>query len=146
MGARRKAMIAVLMALYARELSGETDLDLLAERILEMHNVPESSRLFFRALIEETISNMPEIDRHIVECAQNWAIDRIAVVDKNILRIGVAELLYFDDIPPKTTINECIELAKEFGTSESSRFVNGLLDGILRHANIEKAEQLNRQS
>ena len=142
MGARREARIAALMALYARDVGGEKNLDFLAENTLEMYDVPKSSILFFHAIVEEVINHLPEIDTKIQERAENWAMDRIAIVDRNILRIGVAELLYFQDIPPKTTINECIELAKMFGTSESARFVNGLLDGILRRLDIEKTKEL----
>ena len=143
MGARREARIAVLMALYAYEVGGERDINLLADRVLTLCEVPENALLFYRSLLEETIAHRNEIDVSIEERAENWALDRTAIVDRNILRLGVAEMLYFPDIPPKTTINECIELAKEFGTSESARFVNGLLDGILRHANTEKAKQLS---
>ncbi|MGC9315137.1 MAG: transcription antitermination factor NusB [bacterium] len=143
MGARREARIAVLKALYAREMGGARDIDELVSQIEEIHEIPEKSALFFRALLENTIENLDTIDKEIEERAQNWAFDRIAVIDRNILRLGLAELLYFEDIPPRTTINECIELAKSFGTQESARFVNGLLDGILRHLDIKKAKELD---
>jgi len=142
MGARREARIAVLMALYAREANNNKDIKQLADQIIEIHEVPEKTELFFRALLEATIEHIDEIDKPIEERAQNWALDRLALVDRNIIRLGVAELLYFPDIPPKTTINECIELAKQFGTSESARFVNGLLDGILRYLDIDKTREL----
>lgn len=145
MGARREARIAVLKALYAREMGSVQDPEELISQIEEVHDVPDSSRMFFQALFETTIENMDVIDKAIEERAQNWALDRIAVVDRNILRLGLAELLYFEDIPPRTTINECIELAKNFGTQESARFVNGLLDGILRHMDIKKAEELDER-
>ncbi len=142
MGARREARIAVLMALYSVEVTGPKEISALEEEILELYEVPKSAKLFFSAILEAIIKNIDEINNIINERAENWALDRIAIVDKNILRIGVAELLYFPDIPPKTTINECIELAKHFGTSESARFVNGLLDGILRHLDIEKRDEI----
>jgi len=143
MGARREARVAVLKALYAREMGGVRDIDQLASQIEEINEIPEKSALFFRALLENTIENLDSIDKEIEERAQNWAFDRISVIDRNILRLGVAELIYFEDIPPRTTINECIELAKSFGTQESARFVNGLLDGILRHLDIHKAKELD---
>lgn len=142
MGARREARIAVLMGLYAHEITGEKDLKKIEYNILEFQKVQDTALLFFSALFEETICHLKEIDKAIEERAQNWALERISLIDRNIIRLGVAELLYFPDIPAKTTINECIELAKIFGTSESARFVNGLLDGILRHAEINKSEQL----
>jgi len=141
-GARREARIAALKGLYARELGGEKDIQKIERQVLEFHLVPETAKIFFNALFEETLSHIGEIDKAIEERAQNWALDRISVIDRNIIRLGVAELLFFPDIPAKTTINECIELAKIFGTSESARFVNGLLDGILRHTDNEKAGQL----
>jgi N utilization substance protein B len=71
-----------------------------------------------------------KIDQLIVRRSEKWDFARIAIVDKLILRIAIAELLFFDDIPPKVTINEAIEIAKRYSTDNSSRFVNGVLDGI----------------
>ena len=142
MGARRDARVAVLMALYSHEIARGEDIPLIEEQTLGFHEVPASSKLFFTALLEAVLNNLDEVNTIINEKAENWDIDRIAIIDKNILRLGVTELLYFDDIPPKTTINECIELAKQFGSSESARFINGLLDGILRHLDIEKSGEL----
>ncbi len=145
MGARREARIAVLKALYAREMGGVQEVDVLAKQIEEIHEIPAVASIFFHALLETTITNMEDIDKSIEERAQNWALDRISVIDRNILRLGLAELLYFEDIPPRTTINECIELAKLFGTQESARFVNGLLDGILRHLDTTKSKELDER-
>jgi len=74
--------------------------------------------------------HLPGIDEKITQYATNWQLKRMAVIDRNILRIGVFELLFADDIPPKVSINEAIELAKKYGDLESSRFVNGILDKI----------------
>ncbi len=145
MGARREARIAVLKALYAREMGAVKDIDVLVSQIEDLHKIPKTSKAFFKALFGTTIDNLEIIDKAIEERAQNWSLDRIAAVDRNILRLGLAELLFFDDIPPRTTINECIELAKDFGTQESARFVNGLLDGILRHMDIKKSEELDER-
>jgi len=70
------------------------------------------------------------IDEKISQYATNWQLKRMAIIDRNVLRIGVFELLHADDIPPKVTINECVELAKKYGDVESSKFVNGILDKI----------------
>ncbi len=142
MGARREARIAALMALYSVEIAGDKEISLLEEETLEQYSVPDSSNMFFCVLLESILNNSDNINTLIDERAENWEFERISAIDKNILRLGVAEMLYFPDIPPKTTINECIELAKQFGTSESARFVNGLLDGILRNLDIEKSSQL----
>jgi len=71
-----------------------------------------------------------KIDEIITEYAQHWELERMAVVDRNILRQGVFEILWIEDVPPKVAINEAIEIAKKFSTHESSRFINGLLDRI----------------
>ena len=74
--------------------------------------------------------NLKTIDEKISRYAENWQLNRMAVIDRNILRIGVFELLYAPDIPPKVSINEAVELAKRYGDLESSKFVNGILDKI----------------
>ena len=82
--------------------------------------------------------NISEIDEKISEYATNWQLKRMAVIDRNILRIGTYELLFAPDIPPKATINEAVELAKKYGDLESSKFVNGILD------KLHKTETLNK--
>ena len=75
-------------------------------------------------------AHLAEIDAHIVKCTANYEIHRIAVVDRNILRVGIYEMLYCTDVPPVVSINEAIEIAKKFGSEESGRFVNGILDRL----------------
>jgi N utilization substance protein B len=72
-----------------------------------------------------------ELDALIGKCATNWKISRMPIVDRNILRAGVYELLWMDDVPAKVTVNEAIELAKSFGDDDASKFVNGILDQVL---------------
>ena len=74
--------------------------------------------------------NLGDIDKKISEYATNWEFKRIAVIDRNVLRIGIFELKYASDVPPKVTINEAVELAKKYGDLDSSKFVNGILDNI----------------
>jgi N utilization substance protein B len=74
----------------------------------------------------------------VAKAAENWKYERIALVDRLVLRIALCELLYFDDIPPKVTINEAIDLAKKFSTAESGRFVNGMLDALFKKYSDEK--------
>ncbi len=85
---------------------------------------------FFLELVEGVFKNKDEIDALIDETSENWKIDRMAVVDRNILRFSVYELLYVDDIPPSVTMNEAIELAKRYGAEDSPSFINGILDKI----------------
>ena len=85
---------------------------------------------FSKRLVLGVQNNLADIDSIISKYATNWQIKRMAVIDKNILRLGVYELKYASDIPPKVTINEAVELAKTYGDYESSKFVNGILDKI----------------
>lgn len=85
---------------------------------------------FSRKLIMGTRSNLKAIDENIVKFATNWEIDRMAIVDRNILRLACFELMFMDDIPSKVTINEAVELAKRYGGTDSGKFVNGVLDKI----------------
>jgi len=86
---------------------------------------------FAKALVHSVVQHIDDIDKLIKAKVMHWESDRIAVVDRMILRMGIAELLYFPDIPPKVTINEAIEIGKVFSTANSGRFINGVLDAIL---------------
>jgi len=85
---------------------------------------------FSYKLITGTISNIEAIDKNIRKFADNWELNRMAIVDRNILRLACYELMFLDDIPSKVTINEAVELAKKYGGIDSGKFVNGVLDKI----------------
>jgi len=109
----------------------------LEEAITDFWNsnrAPEEVRQFASDLINGTLENLERIDNIIREHATNWKLDRIALVDKNILRLAIHELLYRDDIPPAVTINEAVEIAKKFSTPRSGKFVNGILDKVKKSA------------
>ncbi|MGA3179986.1 MAG: transcription antitermination factor NusB [Verrucomicrobiota bacterium] len=101
-----------------------------------------ATRGFADTLIRGVLEHRPELDQRIVQTAQNWDLQRMAVVDRNILRLAIYEMLYRDDIPPVVSINEAVDIAKKFSTGDSGKFVNGLLDkikgGLLRPARIVK--------
>jgi transcription antitermination protein NusB len=82
--------------------------------------------------VQGTVDHQAEIDRLIREQAANWRLERMPVVDRNILRLAVYEMMFESDIPKLVVMDEAIELAKKFGSEQSSRFVNGLLDGLLK--------------
>lgn len=88
-------------------------------------------RNFANQLVEGVSRNMSEIDSAIIEHSEHWDIVRMPVVDRNILRFAIYEILYRNDIPPKVTINEAVELANKFSTTNSGRFINGILDKIM---------------
>jgi transcription antitermination protein NusB len=89
-----------------------------------------AARAFADPLIRGTLEHLTEIDALIKKYTKNWDIKRMAVVDRNILRLAIFEMLYRDDIPPVVSINEAVDIAKRFSTEESGRFVNGILDKV----------------
>ena len=99
-------------------------------------------RLFADPLIRGTVEHRDAIDEHIVARAKNWDLKRMAVVDRNVIRLAVYEMLYREDIPPVVSINEAVDIAKKFSTEDSGKFVNGILDKIkaqlMRPARIVK--------
>ena len=123
-----------LKVLYQADIIGKTrSIELILQQFFE--NEEEKSaeiQDFCRQIVMGSKEHLPEIDGLISQYATNWQLKRMAVIDKNILRMGVFELKYIPEIPPKVTINEAVELAKKFGDLESSRFVNGILDKIFK--------------
>ena len=133
MGIRRKGRILAFQALYAHELSGIGLAELQAFAWLDpedLERVQEESRDFARLLIAGTLEKLAEVDACIVRQLEHWDFSRLNKVDLAILRVSVYCLLYQADIPPTVTIDEAIDIAKEFGTDDSYRFINGVLDGI----------------
>jgi N utilization substance protein B len=130
MGRRRKTREVALQFLYQLDLQGEDDPTLHEDEFWARHPVDSETRAFGDALVRGTKTNQTKIDQVISQFAEHWDLERMAVVDRNILRLAVYELLWTADVPPKVAINEAIEIAKKFGTKESSRFINGVLDRI----------------
>ncbi|MEK7679862.1 MAG: transcription antitermination factor NusB [Deltaproteobacteria bacterium] len=89
---------------------------------------------YARVLVAGVLEKRPEVDSAIESCSENWSVERMSVIDRNILRIAVYELLYCLEMPYKVVIDEAVELAKTYGTEESSAFVNGVLDKVYREA------------
>jgi len=131
-GRRRKARELALQFLYQLEQNGATDPRPFEADFWARHPVDDEARAFADSLVQGAKRQQGEIDKRIAECAEHWDLDRMAVVDRNILRLAVYELLFEPGVPGKVTINEAIEIAKKFGTAESSRFINGVLDRIHR--------------
>ena len=131
MGARRKAREAVLEALYCHEIrEGEQPLEVVFAYCADGHNLDKSGREFGLGLFKKIVDKIDDLDKAIADHTKNWDFSRLAIIDKNILRLGLAEIYYFPDIPKKVSIDEAIELAKTFGSADSSRFVNGILDAL----------------
>ncbi len=104
-----------------------------SEEAEEIRKFPKSKTEAIQK-INGIFENIKDIDEKIVAFANNWTIDRMAVVDRNIIRLGAYEILFCDEIPPKVSINEAIEMAKEFADKDSTKFINGILDRIKREA------------
>jgi N utilization substance protein B len=129
MGIRRKARESALQMLYQLDMSGQDLRDVLSTSGI-MGALDPEVRQFAKMLVEGVMRDLKEIDALISAHSTNWKISRMAAVDKNILRMAVYELKNFSDIPMKVTINEAVEIAKRYGSSESGAFVNGVLDNI----------------
>lgn len=129
---RTKAREYALQILYQVDLT-RVELDQTLEDFWLYHLVPPEVKTFATELVRGTLAHLQAIDQLIATHASNWDINRMAVVDRNILRLGAFELLYLEDVvPPKVCLNEAVELAKRFGDEESSKFVNGILDTIYK--------------
>lgn len=126
---RTKARECALQILYQIDITSDT-----AEAALDSYwqdnEQPQQIAEFAANLVKGVCQKRVRIDELLTSYTENWTISRMAVVDRNILRMGVYELLYCPDIPPKVSINEAVDLAKKFGDSESGKFVNGILDRI----------------
>jgi len=130
MGQRHKARCVVLEVLYSVEVGAADKVKDNLEYCSDLHNLAEEGREFAKKLFDTVYNNLDAIDEILKEHIKNWDINRLAIVDKNVLRLGVGEIKYFPETPVKVAIDESIELAKRYGSADSGRFVNGVLDAI----------------
>jgi len=127
---RTKAREIALKILYQSEIT-RREIKLVMQNFFDMMEaVDKNVEEFSHRIALGVEEHLEEIDQVITKHATNWQLKRMAIIDRNILRLGVYELLFAPDIPPKVTINEAVELAKKYGDIESSKFVNGILDKI----------------
>ena len=135
---RHLGRIVALQSLYEYEFRRESegdavDIDQILERNMERYASMIDDKKFVSSLVKGVIAHQPELDEKIQPIAPDWPIDQIARIDRNVLRIGLYELLFVADIvPPKVAINEAVELAKAFGSDNSSKFINGVLGTAYR--------------
>lgn len=129
---RRKARELSLQMLFQYEFTGERTNFKALEDLDPAKKDDAEIRKFSVELVEGTLAHLDEIDRKIQQVAAHWKMERMASVDRNIMRFAVYEILYRHDIPPAVTINEALEIAKKYSSSESASFINGLLDKIAR--------------
>ncbi|NQU02555.1 MAG: transcription antitermination factor NusB [Syntrophaceae bacterium] len=129
MGHRRKAREVALQVLYQMDIL-KIDAKEAIELFWDNFEAPDNVKDFSVHLIEGTWNRIGEIDDVIRNCSENWSLERMAKVDRSILRMSVFEILFCDDIPPKVTLNEAIDLGKEYGSENSGSFINGILDAL----------------
>jgi len=135
MGARRKARELALQMLYQFDLSANPPQQIV-DTFEELQKSKPNTREFATKIFQGTIDNLARIDEMIAAQADNWRIARMAVVDRNIIRMSIYELLEESETPKLVIIDEAIEIGKKFGTQKSSQFINGILDGILKRYNL----------
>jgi len=131
-----------LKFLYQIDLRGKELIEELEEFLAEETDDPEVL-VFARQLVYGTLEHIGEIDHRLQAVTRNWDLKRMATIDRNILRIAVYEILHCDDIPPKVSINEAIELGKRYSTINSGAFINGILDRIKAVAEGKPAEPVD---
>lgn len=137
---RRLLREKALQVLYAYELNGEGLTNLTQGVLSDLTSQTDIN--FAKQIINYAVADCKILDERIQEKVANWEMDRIALIDRILLRIGIVELIYFPDIPPKVTINEVIEIAKDYSTSNSNKFINGILDAVL--SDLKKSGKLNK--
>jgi len=135
MGIRRKSRETAMQFLFQEEFTLEgvhlqDDLEARFERFCFVYPIQKLARSYAIELLQGTIRHLERIDALIRESASNWRIERIALIDRNLLRIAVYEMLFSEDAPDQVVINEAVEIAKRYGTEDSAPFINGVLDAV----------------
>jgi transcription antitermination protein NusB len=147
MGLRREGREAAVQFLFAHDLQAGKLSSEEREAFWEVHSAKRGARNFAENLINGVLARLAEVDHRIATVTENFSIERLGNVDRNILRLAIYELMAVPDVPPPVVINEAIEIAKKFASAESASFVNGVLDRISRDLkasagvpNAEKSE------
>jgi N utilization substance protein B len=134
MGLRRDGREAAIQFLYQVDVHKPEKVEDALKAFWKQNEEPQNVRDFATDLLRGALEKLPEVDAKIRTLADNWDFERLAVVDRNILRLAIYEMLFRPEIPPVVSINEAIEIAKKFSTAESGKFVNGLLDKVKQEA------------
>jgi N utilization substance protein B len=128
---RSRARMQALQILFQREVTGSSAVRIIEERsFVDDEFGPNEPSEFCRTLALGTEENLAVVDQRLSEVSEHWVVSRMPLVDRNILRLAVFELMFLDEIPPSVTINEAVELAKTYGGEDSSKFVNGVLGKV----------------
>ena len=138
MGTRRQARELAMQALFYMDMQKDASEDML-EHFCDCFCASKKSRPFLIKLVNGVIGKKGQIDALVERFSQNWKISRMSCVDRNVMRIAVYEMLYCNDIPPKVSINEAVDIGKKFGTQDSGAFINGIMDSIKEALELEGA-------
>lgn len=140
---RSKARGWALQALYAWEQKGGEASDAIPvlNDLFTNLRVSPANRPYAEILVRLVATNLPAVDAAIVASLTNWRMERLSVIDRAILRLGTAELMFVDDVPARAGIREAVQLAEKYGTHESPRFVNGVLDAVMRRVQPGESAQ-----
>jgi len=141
MGTRRQARELAMQALFYMDIQKDASEEML-EYFCGCFCPSKKSRPFFIKLVNGVLGAKDQIDALVERFSQNWKINRMSCVDRNVMRIAVYEMIYCDDIPPKVSINEAVDIGKKFGTQESGAFINGIMDSI--RGTLEKEGTLKK--
>ena len=141
MGTRRQAREIAMQALFYMDMRNDVSVEML-ENFCGNFCPSKKIQPFFLKMVNGVLGVKGELDALIERFSMNWDINRMSGVDRNVMRIAAFELIYCDDIPPKVTINEAVDIGKKFGTEESGAFINGILDSI--RGDLEKKGVLNK--
>ena len=131
MGKRRSSRELALKFLYQFELN-KGDLDEQMKLLIKQNSSQEDVKIFMKDLVVSLLDKIEEIDEVIQKFSDHWVIERMTVIDRNILRLGTCELLFDFSTPPKVVINEAIDIAKKYGNEDSPEFINGILDKVYK--------------
>jgi N utilization substance protein B len=134
MGLRRQARECAVQWLFQYDVNAQHHHQVAPSTTAfpSMIDIAPEAKPFAEQLVQGVLEHLPELDAMLQRVADHWSVERMAVVDRNVLRCALYELLYLDEIPAKVTMNEAIEIAKRFGSEESGAFVNGLLDRLIK--------------
>lgn len=140
---RREGREIVIQGLFAEELGGN-DWDHICNSVIKPKFKDDKTNYSFtEKLFYQTLENQEQLDSIIQNHIKNWRLDRLATLDKIILRMALCEFLYFEEIPTKVTINEAIEIAKNYSTTKSGKFINGILDAALEE--LQEKGKINKK-
>jgi len=134
---RRKARILALQVMYAYDVRDDKDITSIFEIIVANIKIGEEAKKYAHELILKAVTDTNEIDSLLQKHTANWDVKRMAVIDRNILRLAITELRLIEEVPYKVVIDEAVEIAKIYGTEESGKFVNGIIDAIYKELSIK---------